>query len=124
MALLHRQEREVAGGAAHGSLNGTSEVELVPDDIPDGHTRVVEDLRFVNVDTARVTIRVRKVESATPYQVDVAKNLAVDGVFRPLGGEDGELRLLQGETVTALMAAAAATTNPTWAVSWRDEPIP
>lgn len=123
MSLLHRSEREVAGGSAYGALDGVTLVTLVTSPAS-GFTRVVEAIRSVNKDTVKHTIRVRL--SATGplhYEFDNA-DVPRDGKFDPVQQGVDEIRLSVGEEITALMDEAMATTNPTWVAAWRDEPIP
>jgi hypothetical protein len=124
MSLLHRSEREVEAGNGYGSLNGVTSVELVPA-APAGYTRVVESIRIAQKDTIRHTIRVRlTIAGPTHYEFDSAKSIQHDSKFDPVqGGIDG-IRLDENTSITALMDEVIATINPTWIVSWRDEPTP
>jgi hypothetical protein len=123
MSLFRQHEIEDRGGSAHGSLNGTTLVEIVP--APDADfTRVVESIRFVNKDSAAVDIRTRKtIGGSTHYEFDNAIALAVSGKLFPVTGAD-TIRLTDtDQSITAVMGAGAATTNPTWIASWRDVPV-
>jgi len=123
MSLFRQHEVEDRGGSAHGSLNGTTSVEIVPAPAAD-FTRIVESIRFVNKDTAAVDIRIRKtITGPTHYEFDNAITLAVNGKFSPVTGADRIRLTATGQSITALMAAGPATTNPTWIASWRDVPV-
>lgn len=123
MSYLRRHELEARGGGGHGSLNGTTAVELVATPSA-GFVRVVDSIRTANIDSAAVTIRVSKtVAGPSNYEFDSAIALAVDGKFDPVDGAH-VVRLAAGESITAVMAAAAATTDPTWVASWVDVPEP
>lgn len=122
MSSLRQIEKAVEGGSEQGSLNGTTSVEIVPTPAA-GFTRVVERISFLNIDTAAVAIRARVLNTAVHTEFDNSLTLAVDGKFVPVDGAS-ELRLVVGDSVTALMGAAAMTTNPTWVATWRDEPTP
>ncbi len=122
MSSLRQIEKAVEGGSEQGSLNGTTSVEIVATPAA-GFTRVVERISFVNVDTATVDIRARVLNSAVHTEFDNSLTLAVDGKFRPVDSAS-ELRLVVGDSLTAVMGGAAATTNPTWVACWRDEPDP
>ena len=123
MSLFRQHEIEDRGGSAHGSLNGTTSVEIVPAPAAD-FTRIVESIRFVNKDSAAVDIRVRKtITGPTHYELDNAIALAVNGKFFAVSGAD-TLRLTgTTQSITAVMGAGAATTNPPWVASWRDVPV-
>lgn len=121
--ILRQIETEDRGDSGHGSLNGTTSVEIVPAPAA-GYTRIVECIRFVNKDTAAVDIRVRKtVTGPTHYEFDNSIGLGVSGTFAPVD-RTREVRLSPtDESITAVMGGAAATTNPTWISAWRDVPI-
>lgn len=119
MSLLRLLELEDRGGSAHGALDGTTPVEIVP--APDtGITRIVESIRFVNIDSAPVDIMVRKTVGASDYDFDRAMALAADGKFFPVEGAD-TIRLTDtDQSITAVMGGSAASDDPTWVASWRD----
>ena len=119
---LRQSERSEQADTAHGSLNGTTSVEIVGEP-PAGFTRRIECVRFVNKDSAAVTIRLRKtVAGPTHYECDNVVALAVDGKFFPVE-VDSVVRLIAGESLTAVMSGAAATLDPTWISSWVDVPV-
>jgi hypothetical protein len=120
---LQPVEGAAAAGAAKGSLNGTSAVTIVA--APGtGFMRRVESVRFVNIDTAAVDIRLRlTVAGPTNYECDCVIALAVDGKFFPVEGSD-VIWLGTTDSLTAVMGGAAATTNPTWVSGWVDVPVP
>lgn len=123
MSYLRRHELEARGGGGHGSLNGTTAVVLVAAPAA-GFVRVVDSIRMTNIDSAAVTIRVRKtVAGPVDYEFDSAITLAVDAKFDPVGG-DNVVRLAVDESITAVMGGAAATTDPSWVASWVDVPEP
>lgn len=122
MGSLRQLEKATVGSSQQGSTTGTSSQEVVPTPAA-GFTRVVERMSFVNIDTAPVDIRVRVLNTAVNSEFDNVKALAVDGSFRPVDSSK-ELRLVVGDSVTVVLGAAAATTEPSWVASWRDEPIP
>jgi hypothetical protein len=120
---LRQLEIAEAGGGDHGELDGTNSVELVPAPAA-GFVRVVDSIRMTNIDSAAVTIRVRKtVTGPVDWEFDSAIALAADGKFDPVDG-DHVIRLAEDESITAIMAGAAATTDPTWVSSWVDVPEP
>jgi hypothetical protein len=122
MSEYRQLELEDRGGSAHGALDGTTPVEIVPAPAA-GFTRIVESIRFVNVDTAAVDIMIRKTVGASDYDFDRAMALAADGKFFPIEGAD-TIRLTDtDQSVTAVMGGAAATDDPTWIASWRDVPV-
>lgn len=119
--ILRQLELSDAAGNAYGSLNGATSVEVVPAPAA-GFTRQVRALRFVNKDSAAVDIRLRvTIAGPTYYEIDNALALAVDGKFFPIEGSE-EIRLTTSESLTAVMAGAAATTNPTYFACWVDVP--
>lgn len=106
-------------GSNHGSLNGTTPVTIVA--APGASTtRTIRSIRFVNIDTAAVTIRIRKVVAGTPYEFDNSVTLATDGKFNPVHDDQIINLTATDQSVTALMAGAPATTNPTFIASWID----
>lgn len=107
-------------GSNQGSLNGVTPVEIVPAPAS-GVQRAVRSIRFVNKDTGTVTIRVRKLVSGTPYEFDAAVALAVDGKFDPTDGDEVVALTATTHSITALLAAAPATTNPSFVASWVDK---
>lgn len=120
MSLLRLLELEDRGASNHGSLNGTTAVDLVTAPAS-GYTRVVESIRFVNKDTAAVDIRVRKtVGGSTHYEFDNALGLVVDGKFAPVSAEHPIRLTATDQKITAVMGGAAATTNPSFVASYRD----
>jgi len=123
VSLLRRLEREARGGTAHGSLNGATPVEFVATPAA-GFVREVDSVRLANIDTAAVDIHIRKtVAGPTNYEFDSAMALAVNGKFDPVDSQH-VVRLAEGESITAVMGGAAATTNPAWIASWVDVPVP
>ncbi len=122
MSSLRQIEKAVVGGSEQGSLNGTTNVEIVPTPGA-GFTRVVERVSFLNIDTATVAIRARVLNTAVHTEFDNSLTLTIDSKFVPVDGAS-ELRLVVGDSVTALMGDVATTTNPTWIACWRDEPDP
>ena len=118
-----QSQRAESGGGSHGALNGAASVELVP--APSvGFVRLVDSIRIANIDTGVVTIRVRKtIAGPTHREFDSAVALAVDAEFDPVDGTH-VVRLAVGESITALMAGAPTTVNPTWVASWVDIPEP
>jgi len=109
----------ITPGSNHGSLNGTTPVTLVS--APGaGVQRSVRSIRFANIDTAAVTIRVRKTVAGTPYEWDSITGLVVDGKFWPLSGSDVLNLTATDQSLTALMAGAPATTNPSFEASYID----
>ena len=123
MSLLRLLELEDRGGGGHGALNGATPVEIVASPAA-GFVRRVDSIRIAQIDTAAVTIRIRKtVAGPTNYEFDSAVALATDSKFDPVDGQS-IVRLAAGESITAVMGGAAATTNPTWVASWVDVPEP
>ena len=121
--ILRQLERSAAAGATKGSLNGTNSVTIVAAPAA-GFMRRVECVRFVNVDTAAVDIRLRlTIAGPTHYECDNVIALAVDGKFFPVEGAD-VIWLDTTDSLTAVMGGAAATTNPTWVSGWVDVPVP
>ena len=49
--------------------------------------------------------------------------LAVDGQFDPVDSTK-ELRLVVGDSVTAVLGGTVTTNQPSWIAAWRDEPDP
>jgi hypothetical protein len=114
--------REEIPGGDHGSLNGVTPVELAPAPAA-GFVRCVERLSFDNIDTGAVTIRVRKtVAGPADYEFDSVAGLAVDSKYISVTKNDPVV-LAVGESITAVMDAAAASDDPTWLVSWVDIPV-
>jgi len=105
--------------SSHGSLNGVTAVTIVA--APAANTtRTVRSIRFANIDTAVVTIRVRKTVAGTPFEFDSVIGLAVDGKFNPIDGAGVFILSSTTQSITALMAGAPATINPTFTASWID----
>lgn len=123
MSYLRRHELEARAGATKGSLNGTNPVTIVAAPAA-GFMRRVECVRFVNVDSAAVDIRLRlTIAGPTNYEADNVIALAVDGKFFPVEGAD-VIWLDTTDSLTAVMGGAPATTNPTWVSGWVDVPVP
>lgn len=121
--ILRQLELAAESGGAQGSLNGASSVELVAEPAA-GFVRCVDSVRILNIDTAVVTITVRKtIAGPTHYAFDQATALVVNTAWNPVDASK-VIRLAVDESITALMAGAAATTNPTWVASWIDVPVP
>ena len=109
----------VTPGSNHGNLNGTTPVTIVA--APGaGVQRTVRSVRFANIDTAAVTIRVRKTVAGTPYEFDSVTGLVVDGKFWPLSNDDVLNLTATDQSLTAVMGGAAATTNPSFEASYID----
>lgn len=107
-------------GSNQGSLNGMTAVEIVP--APGVNVfRAVRSIRFVNKDTAVVSIRVRKLVAGTPFEFDCVVGLAVDGKFDPIDGDEIVALTATNQSITALMDAAIAATNPSFVASWVDK---
>lgn len=102
-------------GADDGTLNGTSAVTLVP--APAASTaRLVKTITIQNRDTVVNTITLRKVSGGGTRQLwkgdlDVGDTLIWDDV---ISLDD------TSSSITAVMAAAATTTNPDWTSTWGD----
>lgn len=105
----------ISFAADDGTLNGTTAVTLVPaPGVSQQH--LVSGVTIQNRDTAVVTIIVRKVSAGGTRQIWKG-DLDVGDTFHILK-EDGLILDDTGSTITAVMAAAAATTNPDWTSSW------
>lgn len=103
------------GGSDDGTLNGTTPVTLVP--APAAATnRLIKTMTIQNADTAVVTVTLRKVSAGGTRQLwkgdlDVGDTLIWNDV---VGLDD------TGSSITAVMSAAAATTDPQWTSTWGD----
>lgn len=99
--------------ADDGTLNGTTPVTLVPAPIATNQigTKLIT---IQNRDTAVVTITLRKVSAGGTRQL-CKVDLDVDDT---LLWDDVTVLDDTGSTITAVMSAAAATTNPDWSSSW------
>lgn len=99
--------------ADDGTLNGTTPVTLVP--TPAASEQIAtKTITIQNRDTAVVTVTVRKVSGGGTRQIckvdlDVDDTLIIDEVIML---DD------TGSSLTAVMSAAAATTNPDWSSSF------
>lgn len=99
--------------ADDGTLNGTTPVTLIP--APAVANQIANKLITIqNRDTAIVTITLRKVSAGGTRQIwkgdlDVGDTLLFDDVI-----------MLDdvNSSITAVMSAVAATTNPDWTSSW------
>lgn len=95
-------------GGDDGTLNGTTPVTIVAS--PAAATqRMIQQITIQNRDTAVVTITLRKVSAGGTRQIwsgdlDVGDTLIWEG-----GVLDATT-----DSITAVMSAAAATTNPDW----------
>lgn len=120
---LRQLELAAAGGGQPFEFDGTTPVEVVPSPAA-GFVRVVDSVRIANIDTAAVTIRVRvTIAGPTDYEFDSTIALAANGKFDPVDG-DHVVRLAEGQSITAVMDAGAATNDPTGVASWIDVPEP
>jgi len=102
-------------GGNDGTLNGVNEVTIVA--APAAATRrLVKTISISNVDTAAVVVEVRLKETANLRVIwegtlDVKDTLVV---YEPIILDTVD------KSITALMAGAAATTNPDFTASWGD----
>lgn len=98
-----------------GTLNGTTPVTLVPaPGASDQH--VLLSITIHNVDTAVVTVSIRKV-SAGGTRIITRKDLNPEDTL-VLGTDERIVLDATTDSITAVMSAAAATTNPDWTSSW------
>lgn len=96
-----------------GTLNGTTPVTIVPaPGASDQH--VVFAITIHNVDTAVVTVSVRKV-SAGGTRIIARKDLDPEDT---LIIDERIVLDATTDSITAVMSGAAATTDPDWTSSW------
>lgn len=122
MSNFRRHEVEARNGGAHGVMNSTTAVSIVPSPAS-GLSRVVKDLRFINLDTAAATIRVKKEDGVSPIEFDNAVALVAGGKFFPVVLGD-VVHLSEGESISAVLDGAVTTNQPTFCASWTDVPVP
>lgn len=102
-------------GGDDGTLNGTTPVTLVS--APAASTqRIVKTITIQNIDTAVVTVILRKVSAGGTRQLwegdlDVNDTLIFD---------DSVVLDDTGSSITAVMSGAATTTNPDYTSSFAD----
>ena len=102
-------------GGNDGTLNGVNEVTIVV--APAAATRrLVRSITISNVDTAAVVVEVRLKETAN-LRVIWEGTLAVGDT---LAISDIIVLNTVNKSITALMAGAAATTDPDFTASWGD----
>jgi hypothetical protein len=97
----------------NGTLNGTTEVELVA--APGASaTRSVKIITIANVDTAAVTV-ILSVKDGSNRRRLSKRTIAVDKDFI----YEGPVNLdTTSQSIVAKMTAAPATTNPDWTSNW------
>lgn len=107
----------LAGSGNHGSLNGSTHVELVPAPSA-GSFRMVRALYINHTDADTVTLHIAKKISGNEYQIH--SQLMLQGYTVEFG--DGDMIILgEGESLVAWLDTTPSTTEPTFVVSWGDK---
>lgn len=106
----------LSGSGNHGSLNGTSHVELVASPGV-GVFRMVRAMYINHTDADTVVIHLAKKIGANEYQFH--SQLMVQGHTIELGDGDSII-LNQGESLVGWLESSPAT-QPTFVVSWGDK---
>lgn len=101
----------VTPGSQRTSLNGATPVTVVSSPGA-GVTRTVLALRMTNIDTAAVTVTLKKSIAATSKQVDKVTGAAVNFVWLPITRDKIMHLVATNELFEMVMSGAAATTNP------------
>lgn len=109
-----------AVGGGEGALNSTTAVELVGAPAT-GAKRVVRMLHIDNRDTVNATVRIYKKKASTSYRL--LSRLLEPGGTLTLDERDIQVLDATDESITADLAGAITTTQPSWSVSYRDEDI-
>lgn len=122
MSLFRLLELEDRGGSSQGLTNGATPVELVPAPAAD-FTRVVECIRFVNLDTAAVDIHVVKTVAATDFEFASTLALGAGLPFNAVVGADVVRLTADDQSINAFLTAGVATNELSWIASWRDVPV-
>lgn len=103
---------------AHGNLNGNTDVVMVgPPNT--GETFIVRSITVHNKDTASVRLEIGVEETVAGHYRIIKQTLQPGDTFE--FGEDGETFVVTPQNdlgMYALLAAAPATTQPTYDVSW------
>jgi len=93
-----------------GNMNGATPVTIIPAPANASTRHIVSYIRFHNADTASVTVTLRKVTGAGTFQIAKETLLTLESFeFRLPVSLDGT-----GESITALLGGAHATTAPTY----------
>jgi hypothetical protein len=105
-------------GSSDGTLNGSSEVVVVPAPAASVQ-RIIRDVTIANVDTANVVASLQLANGA-------ARRVIWSGVMEPGDtlkygfGEDVMILDSTAKSVVAKLSGAAATSNPDFMSSWMD----
>ena len=110
----------ITPGSTRTSLNGTTPVTIVA--APAASTyRIVLAIRMTNIDTAAVTVTLKKSIAATSKQVDKVTGAAVNFVWTPVTRDKLMVLAATNELLEMVMSGAAATTNPEVICEWIDK---
>jgi hypothetical protein len=110
----------ITPGSTRTSLNGTTPVTIVA--APAASTyRIVLAVRMTNIDTAAVTVTLKKSIAATSKQVDKVTGAAVNFVWTPVTRDKLMVLAATNELLEMVMSGAAATTNPEVVVEFVDK---
>lgn len=103
-------------GSADGVLNGATPVTVVAS--PAGSTRrVIRTINIANQDTASVVLTLNLVDGVNTRPLINSMTLSVGDT---LIYDDVLVLDATNKSITAVLAGAAATTNPSWMSSWGD----
>lgn len=107
---------ELSGSGNHGSLDGTTHVELVPAPSA-GVYRMVRAMHVNHTDSETVTFHLAKKVGGVDYQIH--SQLLLEGYTLEWG--DGDMIILnEGESLEAWLESSPAT-DPTFVVSYGDK---
>jgi hypothetical protein len=105
-----------SGSGTHGTLNGTTPVEIVPTPSA-GVERFVRAMYFYNNTGGAVALAISKYVGGTDYEICVVTLNAGDTLQF---GDGDHVILTNGETLRAVLASSPAV-NPDFVVSWGDD---
>lgn len=112
----------ITPGSTRTSLNGATPVTIVA--APAASTyRIVLAVRMTNIDTAAVTVTLKKSIAATSKQVDKVTGAAVNFVWVPVSRDKLMNLVATDELLEMVMSGAPATTNPEVVVEFIDKAL-
>jgi hypothetical protein len=106
-------------GSSRTPLNGATPVTVVAAPGVGVHRHILH-IHTSNIDTAAVTVTLRRNIGGTSRQFRKRTGLAVDGEWTPID-KDHPVIITGTDTIEGLMAGAAATTNPDIHAEWIDK---